>query len=252
MSLAAPAMIASIAQAGWALRVRRARTRKRALLQVLQTQRGQRLVDALAASRPWCLSVAQLLSLEEVRALPEPDSVTAFQMHMALSTLYEQLNAQIGRVDTMQESLRSETVKIEAVAEKSVTQSMTTLAVSLAVVTAISFSLVLVFGRVLARPFQTVASVVQRIAGADYESEIPGTDYGDEAGIISRNLQDLRDKLRRAEQAEVSGWATKTLATAPPAKSARAPSSGSCTAVFSIAVRETEGGEERGTRLVYS
>ncbi|MGR3375287.1 methyl-accepting chemotaxis protein [Salipiger abyssi] len=139
---------------------------------------------------------------DDTRALPEADSVTPFQMHIALSALYEQLNAQIGRIDIMQESLRSETVKIEAIAETSVTDSMTMLTVSLGVVTAISFGLVLVFGRVLSRPFQTVAQVVQRIASADYESEIPGTEYGDEAGIISQSLQDLSAKLLRAEQAE--------------------------------------------------
>ena len=50
--------------------MRKARTTKRALLQGLQTQRGLLLVDALAASHPLCLSVAQLLCVQQRPLLP--------------------------------------------------------------------------------------------------------------------------------------------------------------------------------------
>ncbi|MCR8550751.1 methyl-accepting chemotaxis protein [Salipiger sp. P9] len=156
--------------------------------------------DYLDALREISVSVAALSA--DVAALPDAKDVTPFQMHLALGDLYDRLKAEIGRIDTIQEVLREETAKTEVLAESAVTDSKTMLTASLAAVTAISFVLVLVFGRLLARPFQTAAGTVQRIAEGDYAREIQGTEYGDEAGTISRNLKDLRDKLMHAEQAD--------------------------------------------------
>ena len=61
---------------------------------------------------------------------------------------------------------------------------------------------VLIFGRVLARPFQTAAQSVQSIADGALEHEITGQERGDEAGAIARNLAGLRDQLKKAEETD--------------------------------------------------
>jgi len=116
-----------------------------------------------------------------------------------VTPLYERLVAVIAEVDSMQEVVRTQTLVTEDETIDAVEQSQWLLAVSLAGVTAISFLLVVIFGRMLATPFKTAATSVDRLAEGDYDTEIGGTAYGDEAGMIARNLEQLRDKLRASD-----------------------------------------------------
>ncbi|MBR9840729.1 MAG: HAMP domain-containing protein [Rhodobacteraceae bacterium] len=116
--------------------------------------------------------------------------------------LYDKMNEQIAAVDEIQEVVRVQAIATEQTSQASVSQSKTVLAASLIAVTAVSFVLVLVFGRLLARPVNDVAGAVQRIARGDYVSEVSGTQHGDEAGAIARSLEELRDALGRAEAAD--------------------------------------------------
>ena len=119
--------------------------------------------------------------------------------NLEIAPLYERLVAVIAEVDEMQEVVRMQTKVTEDETLEAVEQGQWLLAVSLAVVTATSFLLVMVFGRVLATPFKTAATSVNRLAEGDYAAEIGGTEYGDEAGMIARNLEELRDKLRAGD-----------------------------------------------------
>lgn len=116
-----------------------------------------------------------------------------------IAPFYERLVTVIAEVDSMQEVVRTQTLVTEDETIDAVEQSQWLLAVSLAGVTAISFLLVVIFGRMLATPFKTAATSVDRLAEGDYDTEIGGTAYGDEAGMIARNLEQLRDKLRASD-----------------------------------------------------
>ncbi|SDI52071.1 HAMP domain-containing protein [Salipiger marinus] len=57
----------------------------------------------------------------------------------------------------------------------------------------------LFFGRVLSRPYLSVAGAVERIADGEYSARIDGVLRRDEAGAIARSLEALRDKLQHSE-----------------------------------------------------
>ncbi|ASP20334.1 methyl-accepting chemotaxis protein II [Antarctobacter heliothermus] len=59
-----------------------------------------------------------------------------------------------------------------------------------------------VFGRSLSLPIRRASDAVARMADHDYEFELADTDRADEAGMISRGLEDLRGKLVAADAAE--------------------------------------------------
>lgn len=59
-----------------------------------------------------------------------------------------------------------------------------------------------VFGRSLSLPIRRASDAVARMADHDYEFEFADTDRADEAGMISRGLEDLRGKLVAADAAE--------------------------------------------------
>ena len=69
-----------------------------------------------------------------------------------------------------------------------------------AVAVGLSLVCIIGFGKLLARPFQTAAGAVQRIAQGDYATEIEGQTRGDEAGSIARNLEELRGRLLQADE----------------------------------------------------
>lgn len=59
----------------------------------------------------------------------------------------------------------------------------------------------LLFARAIARPFGGVGEALTRMSQGDYASAIPYLDRGDDAGLLARNLDTLRDKLSEAETA---------------------------------------------------
>ncbi|MBY6002541.1 HAMP domain-containing protein [Salipiger bermudensis] len=114
--------------------------------------------------------------------------------------LYTRLVKIIADVDGVQEVVRTLTAVTEDKTVAAVERSQTLLALSLAGVTGVSFVLVMVFGRLLSVPFKTAADSVSRLAEGDYDTEIGGTGYGDEAGMIASNLENLRDRLRAGDE----------------------------------------------------
>lgn len=60
----------------------------------------------------------------------------------------------------------------------------------------------IVFGRSLSLPIQRARDSVDRLASHDYDFELADTGRGDEVGMISRKLEELRSKLAEADAAE--------------------------------------------------
>ncbi|SNS14648.1 methyl-accepting chemotaxis protein [Antarctobacter heliothermus] len=71
-----------------------------------------------------------------------------------------------------------------------------------AVVMVVALFLAFAFGRSLSLPIRRASDAVARLADHDYEFELVDTNRADEAGMISRGLEDLRGKLISADAAE--------------------------------------------------
>lgn len=71
-----------------------------------------------------------------------------------------------------------------------------------AVVMMVALFLAFVFGRSLSLPIRRASDAVARLADHDYEFELVDTGRADEAGMISRGLEELRGKLISADAAE--------------------------------------------------
>lgn len=54
-------------------------------------------------------------------------------------------------------------------------------------------------GRGIARPFQRINASLQKVADGDLETQIPMTERTEDVGDLARNLEDLRAKLKAAE-----------------------------------------------------
>ncbi|SDH08076.1 methyl-accepting chemotaxis protein [Alloyangia pacifica] len=103
-------------------------------------------------------------------------------------------------VTAMREELHLSAGRAEDLASEAVDTGFLMLVGANAVAVVLSLVCVLGFGKLLARPFQTAAGSVQRIAQGEYATEIEGQARGDEAGSIARNLEELRNRLLRAEE----------------------------------------------------
>ncbi|WP_417725252.1 methyl-accepting chemotaxis protein [Salipiger sp.] len=128
--------------------------------------------------------------------------VTIFETDAVLS---DQVLPALSEMRNIVQTVRRENSSIfaaaEAEADRIMEQSFTWLLMVNAAAVSLGLICVLIFGRVLSKPFQGAAAAVRGIAGGDYETAISGTDRGDEAGQIARNLEELRDKLLQADGA---------------------------------------------------
>ncbi|GGG80678.1 hypothetical protein GCM10011415_32610 [Salipiger pallidus] len=116
--------------------------------------------------------------------------------------IFQAIGVEIATVDDIQEVTRVTAVQTEDRTKESVSNSMTMLLLSLAGITAVSMLMVFFFGGVIARPLSRSAKDVEAISAGNYDIEISGTDRGDEAGVIARNLESLRESLRSADLAD--------------------------------------------------
>ena len=115
--------------------------------------------------------------------------------------VFEGINELISQVDSMQEATRVMAADTEMATAASVDSSKITLLITLTASTGLALVMVFIFGKVISRPLVRAAEDVQTLAEGKFDFEIGGTDRGDEAGVISRNLEHLRDSLSKADAA---------------------------------------------------
>jgi len=104
-------------------------------------------------------------------------------------------------VDQMQEAIQTRNVQIQQDLSALIANSQLIQAISSATAALVAVAVALAFGRHLSQPVARAAASIQALSDQDYETEISGTDRGDELGRIARNLQDLRARLAAAEAA---------------------------------------------------
>ncbi|MBE9638866.1 methyl-accepting chemotaxis protein [Salipiger mangrovisoli] len=157
------------------------------------------------ARRPEFLTRLQTVAALAKSLVPEIDTLTIpgftiFERDNHISNvLLPTIDKARTDVTDMRNELHLAAARAEAQATEAVDTGFLMLVTANAVAVGLSLVCVLGFGKLLARPFQTAASAVQRIAQGDYATEIEGQARGDEAGSIARNLEELRDRLLQAD-----------------------------------------------------
>ncbi|WP_353473104.1 methyl-accepting chemotaxis protein [Salipiger sp. H15] len=156
--------------------------------------------------RPELLTRLQSVAAMAKGLVPQIDTLTIpgftlFERDNHISTvLLPTVDRARREVIAMRDELQQEAARADQRATEAVETGFIMLVTANAVAVALSLACVLGFGKLLARPFQTAAGAVQRIAQGDFATEIEEQERGDEAGSIARNLEELRNRLLQAEQ----------------------------------------------------
>ncbi|MCA0997935.1 methyl-accepting chemotaxis protein [Alloyangia pacifica] len=161
--------------------------------------------DSREARRPEMLTRLQTVAATATSLVPQIDTLTIpgftiFERDAHISTvLLPTLDKARTEIKEMRDALRTQAERADSMARTAMDTGFLLLIGANGLAVTLSLICVVVFGKLLARPFQTAARSVERIALQDFETEIEGLDRGDEAGSIARNLEALRDRLQQAE-----------------------------------------------------
>lgn len=117
-------------------------------------------------------------------------------------TILPELEASRKELDTLTEVLAKEVALLEQEAVQVAAASDIKQLIGNALVVALALVLAFVFGRSLSRPIMRARDAVARLADHEYDFEIVDSQRADEVGMISRRLEDLREKLIAADAAE--------------------------------------------------
>ncbi|MCA0939098.1 HAMP domain-containing methyl-accepting chemotaxis protein [Salipiger pacificus] len=177
-------------------------------IQTLVDQNADAFMAPLSpdARRPEIQTRLQAVASLAKGLVPQIDTLTIpgftiFERDAHISTvLLPAIDKARREVSAMRTELQLHAKRAEQSAAEAVDTGRVMLIGANAVAVALSLVCIVGFGKLLARPFQTAAAAVQRIAQGDYASEIEGQHRGDEAGSIARNLEELRGRLLQADQ----------------------------------------------------
>lgn len=122
----------------------------------------------------------------------------AFAYKTILPTLEETRSELLAMTDELAADVAQLEVEAAAVAAAADIKQL----IGNGLVVAVALILAFIFGRSLSLPIQRARDAVARLAAHDYEVELSDTARADEVGMISRNLEELRDKLQAADAAE--------------------------------------------------
>ncbi|WP_300443068.1 methyl-accepting chemotaxis protein [uncultured Mameliella sp.] len=122
----------------------------------------------------------------------------AFAYRAILPTLEETRSELLAMTDELATDVTQLEIEAAAVAAASDIKQL----LGNGLVVAVALILAFIFGRSLSLPIQRARDAVARLAQHDYEVELSDTARVDEVGMISRNLEELRDKLQAADAAE--------------------------------------------------
>lgn len=167
----------------------------------LETERvaWQRPEDAEILNR--MVKEAELYADTFARARTADGISRAGILRNQLAPAYERIEA---RLDALQNRLQEEVGAVEA-AGKALAVKVKRIMLAGAALALLTGGLIaFAMGRQLSRAIAGAADAVTRIGGGDHHSDVPGAARGDEIGTISRNLIELRDALRQAEEARAA------------------------------------------------
>ncbi|MGH1415884.1 MAG: methyl-accepting chemotaxis protein [Pelagimonas sp.] len=105
-------------------------------------------------------------------------------------------------VNGLQDRLSVTNAEVKALIKVSVTRSETVLMIGSLAATIAATLFAWFFGRRLSAPVTDATQAIQNLTSGDFNTAISGTTSKDEVGTIARNLEELRDKLARAEELE--------------------------------------------------
>lgn len=120
----------------------------------------------------------------------------------AYKTILPELEASRAELETLTKTLAGEVATLEAQANQVAAAADIKQLLGNGFVVAVALILAFIFGRSLSLPIRRARDAVARLAAHDYDFELADTGRADEVGMISRSLEDLRNKLVAADAAE--------------------------------------------------